>query len=89
MGWKPTPQESFKWMTYSDAGAKVKQIGSALIKLGLKRGGFVGIFSKNRPEWVLTDLACVSYSLTSIPLYETFGPEAIPFILEQSKKILN
>ncbi|RNA35284.1 long-chain-fatty-acid-- ligase 5 [Brachionus plicatilis] len=85
LGWKPSQQQPFKWMTYSDANAQIKQIGSSLIKLGLKHGAFVGIFAKNRPEWVLTDLACVSYSFTSIPMYETFGPDAIPFILKQTE----
>lgn len=57
--------------------------------MGLRRGGFVGIFAKNRPEWVLTDLACASYSFVSVPLYETFGPEAVPFILKQSDFYFN
>ena len=34
---------------------------------------FVGIYSKNRLEWLLTDFACVLFGLTSIPLYDTLG----------------
>ena len=34
---------------------------------------FIGIFSKNRPEWTLVDIACMIYGLTSVPLYDTLG----------------
>ena len=34
---------------------------------------FIGIFSKNRKEWGITDIACVLYGITSIPLYDTLG----------------
>lgn len=84
MGWKPEQQQPYKWLTFGDSNKQIKQIGSALVRMGLRKGGFVGIFAKNRPEWVLTDLACSSYSFISVPLYETFGPEAVPFILKQS-----
>ena len=34
---------------------------------------FVGIFSKNREEWVVTDFACMISGITSVPLYDTLG----------------
>lgn len=42
---------------------------------------FVGVFSKNREEWVLLDIANILYGNTMIPLYDTLGPETIPFVL--------
>ena len=33
----------------------------------------VGIFSKNRVEWGITDWACLLYNFTTIPLYDTLG----------------
>jgi long-subunit acyl-CoA synthetase (AMP-forming) len=33
----------------------------------------VGIFSKNRYEWIVADLACVLYGMTIVPLYDTLG----------------
>ncbi|KAK6455211.1 long-chain-fatty-acid CoA ligase [Scheffersomyces xylosifermentans] len=41
----------------------------------------VSIFSSNRVEWALTDLACTAYSLTSTALYDTLGPETSKYIL--------
>ncbi len=41
----------------------------------------IGIYSKNRPEWNETDMGCVLYGLTTIPLYDTLGPESISHVL--------
>lgn len=42
----------------------------------------VSIFSANRPEWILTDLACSSYSITNTALYDTLGAGVSQYILE-------
>ncbi|CAX43090.1 long-chain-fatty-acyl-CoA synthetase, putative [Candida dubliniensis CD36] len=39
------------------------------------------IFAVNRLEWVLTDLACSSYSITNTALYDTLGPDVSQYIL--------
>lgn len=39
------------------------------------------IYLENRPEWVVTDLACGSYSITNTVLYDTLGPAASGYIL--------
>ena len=44
----------------------------------------VGIFSKNREEWALLDMANMLYGNTMIPLYDTLGPQSIPFVLNQT-----
>jgi long-chain acyl-CoA synthetase len=33
----------------------------------------IGIYSKNRTEWMITDIACVLFGLVSVPLYDTLG----------------
>ena len=30
--------------------------------------------------WVLVDAACMAYSMTAVPLYDTLGPEAVTYI---------
>lgn len=45
----------------------------------------VSILSPNRPEWVLTDLACSAYSMTNTALYDTLGPDAAEYILQLTK----
>lgn len=30
--------------------------------------------------WLLVDAACAAYSMTSVPLYDTLGPDAVTYI---------
>ncbi|KAI3405203.2 hypothetical protein KGF56_001980 [Candida oxycetoniae] len=39
------------------------------------------IFSHNRPEWALCDLASIAYSITNTALYDTLGPNTSKYIL--------
>lgn len=39
------------------------------------------LFAVNRLEWVLTDLACSSYSITNTALYDTLGSDVSQYIL--------
>jgi long-chain acyl-CoA synthetase len=39
----------------------------------------------NRPEWVITDLACHAYSFAVVALYDTLGQDSSEFILNQTQ----
>lgn len=45
----------------------------------------LSIFSANRMEWLLTDLACSSYSITNTALYDTLGENVAKHILESTE----
>ncbi|EMG45585.1 FAA2 Long-chain-fatty-acid--CoA ligase 2 [Candida maltosa Xu316] len=45
----------------------------------------VTFYSGNRVEWIISDLACSSNSVTSTALYDTLGPEASKYILETTE----
>lgn len=34
-------------------------------------------------QWIIGELACYTYSMVAVPLYDTLGPEAIVFIINQ------
>ena len=44
----------------------------------------VGIFAKNRYEWMVTDMACCLFGLTLVPLYYTLGVDNLSYCLEHS-----
>ena len=53
----------------------------------------IGVFGKNRREWVILDIANILYGYTMVPFYDTLGkissylylgPDSIPFILNQT-----
>jgi len=87
LGWKPSEKEPYKWLKYSEVEKIAQEIGSAFIELGLEpaKEGFVGIFARNRVEWLLTEVATNGYSFTNVPLYDTLGSEAISYILVQTQ----
>ncbi|BDA42483.1 Long-chain-fatty-acid-CoA ligase 1 [Coccomyxa sp. Obi] len=70
----------YHWMTYSEVGAARTEIGSGLLHFGLSSGCTMGLYSVNCRDWVLVEAACVSYSIVTVPLYDTLGPDAVRYI---------
>ncbi|KAJ7954907.1 Long-Chain Acyl-CoA Synthetase [Quillaja saponaria] len=70
----------YKWMTYGEAGTARSSIGSGLLYHGIPKGACVGLYFINRPEWIIVEHACSSYSYISVPLYDTLGPDAVRYI---------
>ncbi|KAL2609860.1 hypothetical protein R1flu_028433 [Riccia fluitans] len=75
----------YKWMTYGEVGAARSAIGSALVKHGIPKGSCVGLYMINRPEWVIVEQACNSYSYVSVPLYDTLGADAVQYIINHAE----
>ncbi|XP_034078690.1 long-chain-fatty-acid--CoA ligase 1-like isoform X5 [Gymnodraco acuticeps] len=63
-----------------------ENLGSAFLHKGHSKttDPHIGIFSQNRPEWTISELACYTYSLVSVPLYDTLGTEAILYIIDKA-----
>lgn len=34
-------------------------------------------------QWIIGELACYTYSMVAVPLYDTLGPEALVFIIDR------
>lgn len=47
--------------------------------------GFLGIYSKNREEWAIADLACMGSSVSIVPTYESLGADALAFVINQTE----
>lgn len=77
-------------MNYNEALLRAKNFGSGLIALGLDIGPktFICIYSQNRPEWILCEQGCYNYSLVLVPLYDTLGPDACAFIINQTESTI-
>uniref|UniRef100_A0A671KUT8 Long-chain-fatty-acid--CoA ligase n=1 Tax=Sinocyclocheilus anshuiensis TaxID=1608454 RepID=A0A671KUT8_9TELE len=80
------PKQPYEWLSYSEVIERAENLGSAFLHKGHSKDGdpYIGIFSQNRPEWTISELACYTYSLISVPLYDTLGTEAISYILDKS-----
>ncbi|KIZ03320.1 hypothetical protein MNEG_4636 [Monoraphidium neglectum] len=75
----------YTWLTYSQAGDIRTAIGSGLLHLGVSPKAMIGLYSVNCKEWVLLDAAAHAYSMTSVPLYDTLGPDAVEFICNHAE----
>ncbi|XP_052890614.1 long-chain-fatty-acid--CoA ligase 1 isoform X1 [Anopheles moucheti] len=87
LGWRENLQSPYQWMNFNETLLRAKNFGSGLISLGLRPGPntFIGIYSQNRPEWILFEQGCYCYSLVVVPLYDTLGPDACAFIVDQTE----
>ncbi|EEH37634.1 long-chain-fatty-acid-CoA ligase [Paracoccidioides lutzii Pb01] len=90
--WDPEKKEfgPYQWMDYRTVQKRRAALGVGLVELhnrigvqGKQYG--VGIWCQNRPEWQLTDLACMSQSLYTVSLYETLGADATQYIIDNAE----
>lgn len=83
----------YKWKTYAEVYEMAKFLARSLInydlcpKIKSEEGEFrlLGLYSKNREEWCITDMACVISNVVSVPLYDTLGDNSVSFIVAQTE----
>jgi long-chain acyl-CoA synthetase len=57
--------QEWESISYPELAEIIKKIGANLIDMGIIPGDRVGIFSENRPEWSIVDLAILSIGAVS------------------------
>ena len=50
-----------------------------------KKWRFVGIWSKNRYEWLATHIANMYYNQTTIGFFDSMGAQSVDYILKQTE----
>ncbi|XP_041442113.1 long-chain-fatty-acid--CoA ligase 6 isoform X1 [Xenopus laevis] len=75
--------QPYEWLTYREVSDRAQCLGSGLLQQGCKPSSdqFIGVFAQNRPEWIISELACYTYSMVVVPLYDTLGQGAIRYII--------
>ncbi|CAK71979.1 unnamed protein product (macronuclear) [Paramecium tetraurelia] len=85
--------DNFQFLSYNQVNEEAIHLGSGISNLNLVKEvqeyqhyklKLIGIFAKNRREWMILDWANIIYGYTMVPFYDTLGPESIPFILDQT-----
>ncbi|XP_058157290.1 long-chain-fatty-acid--CoA ligase 1 isoform X4 [Dasypus novemcinctus] len=81
------PNQPYEWISYKEVAELSECVGSALIQKGFRTASdqFIGIFSQNRPEWVIVEQGCFTYSMVVVPLYDTLGTDSIAYIINKAK----
>ncbi|MEP6622579.1 MAG: long-chain fatty acid--CoA ligase [bacterium] len=67
---------------------RVRRVALGLHELGVNVGDRIAIFSENRPEWAITDYACVTAGFTDVPLYPNLPPEQAAYIIRDSGAVV-
>ena len=89
IGYKPSKNSEYKWITYNQTGQRATNFGSGLVsKLGIKTGQdtLVGVYAKNMVEWIVAEKALTFYNMILIPFYNTLGDQAMQYITKQTKR---
>src|SRR5262245_55769698 len=74
-------------ITHREALDRVQAISLGLRELGINPGDKVAIISENRPEWALTDYACLCARATDVPIYPTLTAKQTEYILKDSESV--
>ena len=63
----------------------VISLGMYLINKGIRPGDRIALFSSNRYEWWLADLAIISVGAVNVPVYSTNSAEEARYIIDNSE----
>jgi long-chain acyl-CoA synthetase len=83
----------YEWMTFKETYDFAENLSYGCEALGFiptimtegQDWRFMGIQSKNRKEWALTHLAGMFRRVTTVAFYDTLGPEATKFCVNQTQ----
>lgn len=75
---------TYQPISHRTLATRVRHLALGLEEMGLKPGDRVAILSENRPEWAITDYACLTAAFADVPIYPTLPAEQIPYIVIDS-----
>ena len=71
-------------LTWRQVGEVVRELTLGLIALGRQRGDTVALLSASRAEWVQADFAIFSAGCITVPVYPTYPPDLIAYVVNDS-----
>lgn len=87
-------KENGQWKKYStkEIADLTLRFSSGLLKLGIRPGikqneekDKIAIISPNRPEWIITDLACQQLGAALTPIYPTISETELAYVLNDAE----
>lgn len=77
-------QGQWQDISWNQMNEMVRNLGVFLINRGVAPGDKVALFSPNRYEWWVADLAIISIGAVNVPIYATNSAEECRYIIENS-----
>ncbi len=62
-------------------GERIRRVATGLMEAGVEPGDRVAILMENRPEWAVLDYAILSIGAVTVPLYTSYRPQDMAFVL--------
>ena len=75
------PGKQWVDMTWNEIAREVRRMGAGLIELGVEKDDRIGIFSHNRPRWIISDQATQGSGAIGVPIYPTSTDHQLSYIL--------
>ena len=74
------------WQTLSwrQVGEAVRELATGLLALGRRKEDAIGILAASRAEWVQADFAIFSAGCRTIPIYPTYPPDLIQYLVNDA-----
>ncbi len=76
---------AWRTISWKEVGEIVREVALGLLALGRKKDEAVGILSTSRAEWVQADFAIFSAGCRTIPIYPTYPPDLIQYIVNDGE----
>jgi len=71
-------------ISWIEAQRKVVSLGLGLLSMGVRKGDMIALFSENRWEWIIADIAVLSIGAIDAPIYSTSSGEEAAYIINDS-----
>src|SRR5881628_2216251 len=75
---------AWKTTTWREVGETVREVALGLLALGRGKGDAVALLSGSRAEWVQADFAIFSAGGVTVPVYPSYPPDLIAYIVNDS-----
>jgi fatty-acyl-CoA synthase len=77
-----SPSHNVAW-TWRELRERVRNLAAGFVKLGLKRGERIGVWSLNRPEWTLTQFAAAEAGLIFVTINPAYRLHELEYALKK------
>src|SRR2546423_7837585 len=71
-------------LSFGEVARRVREVALGLARHGIERGDRIAIWSENRPEWNIADLATLAAGAVDVPIYTTQSLDQVEYILNDS-----
>ena len=77
--------KAWRDVSWQALGEEVREVALGLMALGRQPGDAVALLSQTRGEWVRADFAILSAGCVTIPVYPSYPPETLAYIVRDSE----